>query len=398
MPLVPAPIYTAWFSRKSWVYRNYAFLFTNPLWQKRVPNGASLCPMFWSALFALFVLRPLVYLTLGLRGLARGLGLVKLLKTTDALFGALFGDLHALGLTTAMGLCVTSLAGMLLFVGGSLAFEGLAEAAAAGYLSPFIALLASFFTAFTCGVYASAHKNDTNRCRVEIYTHVVLGLSLLTVAVLHPGLLGTVLITWPVAVALWLGGALLTLLGWIVSGFLGLFISALSGSPLVLWALAAATGLSLYGWFNSRFDPFALDGAPKAPKLTRAEVRENLHSIADHLWSALDDQIDKLNVKWDAFKAVVLTCPVCTELARSTIYISRDAALATKDAVLADIEARQKRLAERSEACRRATAAVSKAVAPVVAVLKQIRILCSYLWAFVKAIKGKQCPYVRFQD
>lgn len=84
--LVKRSIVETWYQRNSWVYRNFAFLFKNPLWNTKVPSGFSVCPYFWLSLFSLFVLRPFVFgltriivplLALGglpLKALDRGIG------------------------------------------------------------------------------------------------------------------------------------------------------------------------------------------------------------------------------------------------------------------------------------------------------------------------------------
>jgi hypothetical protein len=56
--LVPENIVKKWYLTDSWVYKNFAYLFQNPLWNKRIPQGRSVCPYFWSALFSLLVLHP----------------------------------------------------------------------------------------------------------------------------------------------------------------------------------------------------------------------------------------------------------------------------------------------------------------------------------------------------
>lgn len=56
--LVKQSIVEKWYQRDSWVYKNFAFLFQNPLWTKDIPNGFSVCPYFWLNLFSFFIFRP----------------------------------------------------------------------------------------------------------------------------------------------------------------------------------------------------------------------------------------------------------------------------------------------------------------------------------------------------
>jgi hypothetical protein len=57
--LVKRSIVERWYQTDSWVYKNFSYLFQNPLWQKTVPNGFSVCPYFWLNLFSLLLFRPL---------------------------------------------------------------------------------------------------------------------------------------------------------------------------------------------------------------------------------------------------------------------------------------------------------------------------------------------------
>lgn len=56
--LVKKSIVERWYRTDSWVYKNFAYLFQNPLWSKRIPQGFSVCPYFWLNLFSLFIFRP----------------------------------------------------------------------------------------------------------------------------------------------------------------------------------------------------------------------------------------------------------------------------------------------------------------------------------------------------
>lgn len=57
--LVKQSIVEKWYQRDSWVYKNFAYLFQNPLWNKAIPGGFSVCPYFWLNLFSFFIFRPL---------------------------------------------------------------------------------------------------------------------------------------------------------------------------------------------------------------------------------------------------------------------------------------------------------------------------------------------------
>jgi len=55
--LVKQSIVENWYQTDSWVYKNFAYLFQNPLWSNRIPSGFSVCPYFWLSLFSLLIFR-----------------------------------------------------------------------------------------------------------------------------------------------------------------------------------------------------------------------------------------------------------------------------------------------------------------------------------------------------
>jgi hypothetical protein len=57
--LIKSSIVEKWYHRDSFVYRSFTYLFVNPLWEKRIPQGFSVCPYFWLSMFSFFIFRPL---------------------------------------------------------------------------------------------------------------------------------------------------------------------------------------------------------------------------------------------------------------------------------------------------------------------------------------------------
>jgi hypothetical protein len=45
--LISEKLVKEWYKKNSLVYKNFAYIFRNPLWKKSVPNGFSVCPYFW---------------------------------------------------------------------------------------------------------------------------------------------------------------------------------------------------------------------------------------------------------------------------------------------------------------------------------------------------------------
>lgn len=50
----------SWFRTDSWIYKHFAYLFQNPLWNRKVPKGFSVCPFFHMSMFSMCILRPLI--------------------------------------------------------------------------------------------------------------------------------------------------------------------------------------------------------------------------------------------------------------------------------------------------------------------------------------------------
>lgn len=50
------------YSKSGFLYKSFARLFKNSLWQKSVPGGFSICPFFWLSLLSLMVFTPFIHL------------------------------------------------------------------------------------------------------------------------------------------------------------------------------------------------------------------------------------------------------------------------------------------------------------------------------------------------
>lgn len=83
MPLVPLDLIKTWYVPSSFIYRQFAFTFRNALWSKKIPKGAAVCALFWTAMFSMTILRPFVGFILIVRWTARLLHLSDALRWTD---------------------------------------------------------------------------------------------------------------------------------------------------------------------------------------------------------------------------------------------------------------------------------------------------------------------------
>jgi len=158
-----------WFTTDSWVYKNFSYMFKNPLWDKNVPRGFSLCPYFWIAMFSMCVFRPiLVPVIMGFRRVIHT-GF-KPIGALDAWVLKVMGMEHIPG----VGLLIPTVLGMTLFIAG-----GAAWICVLLYqkfiLGNFSATALFWYAALNgvavlvTGIYGYRHRRDRNPCQVQWY-------------------------------------------------------------------------------------------------------------------------------------------------------------------------------------------------------------------------------------
>lgn len=393
MPLVPAPVYSAWFRRDSLVFRSFSYLFINPLWEKDIPNGFSLCPYAWCALFSFLIFRPLVYLTLALRGIARFLRLGRLIEWTDKVspFDGPFG------LPTVMGMTLLGLVGLLLSILGM----GCVDLYSYGYLTVCILPIISFAACLFCYLHAHENRHNENRCKVEIYARVTLGLSVALIALNHPSLFMSHFLLAPFKIGAFIWGCTTGAAAWGWHGVGRLFHVMLAGFSSIWVGLLAMVALLVVGWVMERTMGKSNDGTSLPRKLTRKQIEVNLHAITRyiHAYSCINHH----DFDSSQIRAAVDACPACRALAEEIFPIGDEACLPSLIGLVIAIAntraaAERARIEGRSKACKRTTEVLAALCSPFVAVWKQVRIGASYAWALIKAFKGKNCPYLRFED
>lgn len=64
--LVSESIVHRWYKKDHWMYKQFSFLFSNPLYKKKVPGGFSVCPYFWFSMVSFFLAKPMIYLLFGI--------------------------------------------------------------------------------------------------------------------------------------------------------------------------------------------------------------------------------------------------------------------------------------------------------------------------------------------
>lgn len=401
MALVPTATYEAWFQRTSPVYKSFAYLWSNPLWQKRVPNGFSLCPFAWASLFSLLVFRPLVYLTLGLRWAATTLRLNAFVRWTDRQVLKVVNDEEdgPFMLPTALAALVVALIAVALSLWGSLAWE----AYTGGILTLWLALWASLMTGFVCVIHWENTKGNRDRCRSEIYLRTVVGVSVLATALLHTRAFVDTFVGGPIWLVSTVVGSIWVGICWTASGLFTCIkwtlLGALSGLPYALITLIVMAVLGGIGYYLAgRVEPS--EGAVPKVRLTKGEIDANVTLLLRAFWS----RTDYSHWSGDSIRSLIRANPAAMELVLSRVlvdYLSEVPTELLHELVAqgrAVFDERDQRQAKRSELCKRFTAALARAWSPVAAIGRQCKVAASYAWALVKARKSQSCPYVVFKD
>ena len=448
--LAPQSLVDKWYHTDSWVYKNFSFLFKNPLWDNDIPRGFSLCPYFWLSLFSLLLVRPFVYFLLTFKAAVKFLHLGKVLGAIDRfLVVTIFqrNDDTALKDTAAGGFTLlltilTALVGIgLYFIGIGLTsvFKTYHELGCSSALFLPLILASTFLT---CVIYANARKSFAGRCKVEYYVHAMVLICVALAAYFNPveGLLVlkgfgqilslTVLGIWEFLKICWHGLGVGT--SWLGHGIVWLFsfgIHAVVASwKWVLSLIVGLTTVSLIGYHLSK--PTTLD--PKKQEETkRRQLEKELlykkrHDALVAVWNA-DNQYGMGMDWWDKFfsshKLPEFEALVRTERSGNSTGFSEATKLAwekTKAIIEAEKEARLKvEAAERArkEAWDRKCNAVSSKVAAFFKalwwipstllrypakglkwVVVQSATFITLLWKLFWAWKKGACPYMRFVD
>ena len=282
--LAPDATIRTWYRKDSWVYRNFAYIFDNPLWHHSIPKGISVCPYFWmSTVLGLGAMRVLVGIVLLTRFAFKKAGLAKALPATDSWFLSIWDRLglrvrfpRVPGMPTVMSM-------MLLFciavmVAGVVAAVVLAVVAVhLVHLLPLLAYALGLCAVLVaCGRYVERNENRPDRCPVEWYAKgaVVMAI-ILTVAtywrVVPPATHGIFIglawtchaaanaVVWLGHAVVWLGAKLwlsLEVVGmgiWIGVKAVALMVASLG--LMVLVGCVALVGLSLVGLYLDKLFP-----------------------------------------------------------------------------------------------------------------------------------------------
>ena len=290
--LVPQKTVDSWYLRTSWVYQNFAFLFVNPWWTRKIPGGFSVCPYFWLSLFSFLLLRPFIAIVTAIASPVMKVGgppfrtldgwCLRWLQTGPLTMTRLDEVLpgRGIGITLTVAVALAALL-VLAVVGlmGCVIVHGLITLAAVpGGL--FAILLTSSAIATVVGVYrylaGNSHRAD--RCRAEVWLSIWIAAALVLCGIFGPVSLveAAGLVWWFlascvdlvcfVASCVWKYG-LVPLAGmlWILLKLLGILLfGLLTWAPFkALWMLPWWTYVAATAWVMSRnLDPMPTSATP----------------------------------------------------------------------------------------------------------------------------------------
>jgi len=308
MSLVSEECLNEWRMRNSWVYINFAYLFSNKIWKLRIPSGFSACPYFWVALFSMLVFKPVLEPVL--------LGLGSVIKVILKLGGAPFvwwdkyvGDKFAdslgfynqkgIGLAiTGLVLCILSLA--IIALGATCHFYRFLAAIGPQWTALFWYVAVNFGCMIPTSIYIARNKHNDNRCKVEWYNLVCFIIATTVLSLSYPAMMATGLhnvgiflfnVYWflgecckAIGHVFAVGGIFIAKYGWIALKFFGKWILAfiLFMIPvLLICAAIGALGLLLMKLFGNVQEAKAVE-VNKVRKVTPEDWKSLLCYIFDN--------------------------------------------------------------------------------------------------------------------
>jgi len=286
--LVKRSIVEKWYQTDSWVYKNFSYLFQNPLWCKKVPQGFSVCPYFWMSMFSMLIFRPLFVFPIRNLIVPTMKLIGKPAKGIDNLCKKLLGKLklfsedHLEGMTLGGGIFFTLLLSIVVVCTVALiALVGWKLYALYAYLKlaeSLLGLFAYWSILSFLGMWATLfiHKLATDtECKTMNYLWVWLVLFGIAIGIYIPAEfmvgVGVVLsaigyfLTWVGVDVIWMGICLAgkgidIAFKWVVSGMWGVF--SWTPIPYVPW-WSFIIIFSFIGWFADKilgyFDNKSMD-------------------------------------------------------------------------------------------------------------------------------------------
>lgn len=394
MPLVPSSVFSAWYRRDSAVYRNFAFLFVNPLWQKSIPGGFSLCPLFWLSLFSFAIFRPFVYLLLGVHAVLKWLHLERIIPFTDKVATMGFKVLFGLTLTSStstfmptMLALIWALAMVMFPVSPILCYHE------AGLMSLILIPLAAAYITFRCLVYEG-------QCNVRVYPPLAAGLSAIALGFAYPHEMATVLFHYPVVAFLGTLHGLSVAALWVFHLVKAILFWGVGSALIAIVAVGVVTLIGGIGYYTTGYGVFP------APSDIPSKERKRIAERLAWLVFSNDGTFHFTEKRWLSIVRDMPQIKSFTSYDQTLYHPNVEPFIVAAmmqgqiehDRMTAADHARAARKARRDAACQRVTSQLAKVLSPVTTVLKHVGIFCVYLWEMVKARKSKSCPYLRFTD
>lgn len=404
MPLVPDSLVDRWYHSDSWVYKNFSYLFSNPLWDKNIPSGFSLCPYFWLSLFSFLVLRPIVFIVLVVRFIFAKLQLSHLLDKSDTWFTRLTGVEGARGFPTCVALLIVCLFGLFILCLVAASYQAVVTYYGAGMLTNLISLALLGVVSVSCLNYAHTRRRDSNRCKVEYHARIATALVLGVNAYVYPAYFFWAFVKLPLAVGAWIFSTLWTCIVWVLSCIV--WVGAAAGSWLLLFVGVLVVAYIFALIFENRLLEWF--GTEKQRRTEKKQERSDTDRVFDALawFLAMDypDPHDPYSMLTYTRARKLINSNQIPEFQLWVDNYKSTRELPRGDDVKPVVEKwleneRQRYEASRSnreKLCKNVSASLQKIFGPLGVVCHNIGAFCSMLWQTVKAFKQGACPYKKF--
>jgi hypothetical protein len=427
MPLVPTSIIQQWYRRDHPIYRSFAFLFENPLWSKAIPKGFTICPFFWLATLSFFVVRPFVYVVVGLRTILRWMDIGGYLKKTITFTDKTVAKIVPLlnvddfFFPTFGAVMFSFMIAMFCYGGWQLASNYIHAQAISLLLIP----LALAITLIVC----VPHKGT---CNTAVYTRIATPIAVAAVWYLHTSEFATVVhavfVLAPKGIVHHLSSlgmqvfnifrnAFFTLGHDISHGFTWLFHALVDMVMACAVTIGALIVFAIVGYFFMKLEKIKKPATKTVEKDNKIILLDHAVAVlAKYIWER-DDVTNisqysyaKLIAKMPEVKVFVNRDNLCdTTQVQAFEKIAREKGAILHAEIQANLRMQEIRQAHKDAMCKAVTSKLALILEPFAIVFSfvfkwikkivlNIAIFFVYMWTLVKARKQGACPYFKFTD
>jgi hypothetical protein len=391
MPLVSMNTVHRWYRKDSWVYKNFAYLFSNQIWDTSVPNGFSLCPYFWLALFSMTLFRVFVGFVLLARILFKPFG--KLLERTDDFFGNIV-SVRGPGAPTVFGLLLFTMIGLLLFMLSFIGYKVFTEYSEANALPALLIPIGMIISFTVSAIYIDTHS-EKDRCKVEYYHYLIMFIGTALGVCLMPTEFKEVIVG--ISGGMWEAVCFLSTKIWSGITYFGAWL---------WWTLAMGVVLGIVGLIVDRiYMASDLYSRAAADKKEREDYEQKIHrTVVKVAYSICEISYlcDDYNALSDEIKKSKVAMNIVYDFVDKNTTITDEFVLRVLDVLKNEREAANKKKSKssqkRNELCHKFSALAEYTFKKITWVFMELWTFVCLLCSLIKAKKQGVCPYLKFTD